>query len=204
MQATIAALQLKQLAEMREIGMNALRDLDEERDLPIEKRPSVLQRSQAFERISKALRQIMALEQETLGLREKRLEKVHFEWGKARRDTVRHSVAHSVAVAKPELDKPKRERLLGDLFADYRNFTAGSIPDLIAGICKELGIEPDLSIWEQPSPQDVTLPVGHVWTVPANGDKPYTRIKNAAGFTTLQAYDSPHLRRHGADPPGGH
>src|SRR6202012_3963306 len=143
----LADLQLARLARMCEIGMAQLEDLDAERDKPVEKRISVTVRAQSFDKISRAIRQIIALEQETVGLREKRVRLVETERGVERRATVERSVDRSLAATKPQLDRKSRERLLGDLFVDYRKFATGSIPELIESICKDLGIPADLTLW---------------------------------------------------------
>ncbi len=196
-------LQLAQLARMREIGMAQLEDLDEERDKPVEKRASVTARVQSFDKISRAIRQIMAFEQETIGLREKRVRLVETERAVARRATVQQSVDRSLAAIKPQLDRRGRERLLGDLFVDYRKFATGSIPELIESICKDLGIPADLTLWEEPKYDDIALPAGFDWVVPVNGDKPYTVVVTPGGIKVRQPFDSPLVNRHGGDPPDG-
>jgi hypothetical protein len=151
-------LQLMHLARMRDFGMGLLDDLEEERDKPIEKRASVASRAQSFDKISRAIRQIIALEQETVGLREKRVRLVDTERAVARRAEVQRSVEKSLTAAKPQLDRQPRERLLADLFVDYRKFATGSIPELIESICKDLGIPADLTLWEEPRHEDIALP----------------------------------------------
>ena len=197
----LADLQLAHLARLRDFGMTLLDDLEEERDKPVEKRASVASRAQSFDKISRAIRQIIALEQETVGLREKRLRLVETERAVARRATVERSVDRSLAATKPQLDRKGRERLLGDLFVDYRKFATGSIPELIESICKDLGIPADLTLWEEPKYEDITLPAGFDWVVPVNGDKPYTVVDTPGGVRVRQPFDSPHLNRHGGDPP---
>ena len=96
----------------------------------------------------------------------------------------------------------QRERLLSDLFRDYNDYAHGNIRDIVAGICKTLGIEADLSLWDEPQPAiDIALPAGHDWIVPANGDKPYcTPDRDRERPGTVRP---PHIAGHGDDPPGG-
>ncbi len=122
-------------------------------------------------------------------------------WLANKKAAVRQSVEHSIARSKPGLDKRGRERLMSDLSRDYNDYAHGSVRDIVEGICKALGVTADLSLWEQPHPGDIVLRKGFEWTVPANGDKPFTTVVNGAGYQTRQAYDSPHLDRYGADPP---
>ena len=196
-------LQLAHLARLRDFGMTMLDELEEERDKPVEKRASAAVRVQSFDKISRAIRQIIALEQETVGLREKRVRLVETERAVERRATVERSVDRSLAATKPQLDRKGRERLLGDLFVDYRKFATGSIPDLIESICKDLGIPADLTLWEEPKYEDIALPAGFDWVVPVNGDKPYTVVDTPGGTKVRRPFDSPLFNRHGGDPPDG-
>jgi hypothetical protein len=202
-QVRLTELQLMHLARLRDVGMALLDDLDEERDKPVEKRASIIARAQSFDKLSTAIRKIMALEQETIGLREKRVRLVDTERAVARQSEVRRSVEKSLTIAKPQLDCQPRERLLADLFSDYRKFTTGSIPELIESICKDLGIPADLTLWEEPKYEDIALPAGFDWVVPVNGDKPYTVVETASGVKVQRPFDSPHFNRHGGDPPDG-
>lgn len=202
-QVRLAELQLQRLEQMCAVGARLLEDLDEERDKPVEKRASVAQRAQSFDKITRAMRQIMALQQEIIGLREKRVRAVEAEQTSARKFKVRSAVEKSLIAAKPQLDAPKRERLLQDLFIDYRKFATGSIPELIESICKDLGIPADLSLWEEPSYQDIALPAGFDWVVPVNGDKPYTVVETAGGIKVRRPFDSPNFAHRGGAPPGG-
>jgi hypothetical protein len=158
----------------------------------------------AYAQLTKAIRQIMALEEEIIGLREKRVAHLRAVWKQEKRQTVRRSVDKSLIAAKPKMQRFERERLLDDLFRDYNDYSRGSIRDIVAGICKTLGIEADLSLWDEPQPAaDVKLPAGHDWIVPANGEKPYTVRQTESGWRVRVPFDSPHITGHGDDPPGG-
>jgi hypothetical protein len=202
-QIALADVHLRQLAQLRDIGMRMAADA--EADMPQgAKPPSKTAMMSAYAQLTKAIRQIMALEEEIIGLREKRVAHLRSSWKQEKRETVRRSVEKSLAAAKPEMQRFTRERLLGDLFRDYDDYTRGSIRDIVAGICKTLGIQADLSLWDEPQPAaDITLPAGHDWIVPANGDKPYTVVTTGAGFRKRMEFDSPHIAGHGDDPPGG-
>jgi len=194
---------LRQLAELRDIGMRLARDV--EADPPQgQKPPPKAALLQAYAQLTKAIRQIMALEEEIIGLREKRVIRVRQTWLNEKADAVRRSVDKSLAAAKPEMSKPRRERLLSDLFRDYNDYAKGPVRDLVADICKTLGIEADLSLWDEPQPAlDIELPAGLKWVLPANGEKPYTVVKNGAGYYVSLPFDSPHIKQHLTDPPDG-
>jgi hypothetical protein len=200
-QIALADLHLRQLALMRDVGMRLV--VNVEADVPQgAKPPSKNAMMSGYAQLTKAIRQIMALEEEIIGLREKRVAHLGAAWKQEKAKTVRRSVEKSLTAAKPEMPRFTRERLLGDLFRDYNDYTRGSIRDIVAGICKTLGIEADLSLWDEPQPAaDIPLPAGYDWIIPANGDKPYTVVTTGAGFRKRMEFDSPHIVGHGDDPP---
>jgi hypothetical protein len=202
-QIALADLHLRQLARMRDVGMRLVEDADAAVSQG-QKAASKTAMMTAYAQLTKAIRQIMALEEEIIGLREKRVALIRGRWLEEKRQTVRRSVDKSLTTAKPDMPRIARERLLSDLFRDYNDYGRGSIRDLVAGICKTLGIEPDLSLWDEPQPAaDITLPAGHEWVIPANGDKPYTVRQTEGGPRVRVPFDSPHIAGHGDDPPGG-
>jgi len=202
-QIALADHHLRDLAKLREIGMRMAAGA--EADMPQgQKPPSKNAMMSAYALLTKAIRQIMALEQETIRLREKRVSHLHAAWKQEKRQTIRRSVDKSLIAAKPEMPRHARERLLGDLFVDYNDYARGSIRDIVAGICKTLGIEADLSLWDEPQPGvDIELAAGLKWIVPANGDKPYTVRHVEGGIRVRVPFDSPHIADDGDDPPGG-
>jgi hypothetical protein len=199
-QLALTEMQLRQLAELREIGMSRARALDGRH--ADEKLPAPVPAGHAFAQVAKAIRQIMALEQETIGLREKRIARVRQEQRHMTKQVVRRSVEHSLVVARPGTGPSEHKRLLADLFDrnDTRDYLCGNPRDIIIDICRVLGVTPDLSIWEEPRANDIHLKAGHDWVVPANGDKPYTLQKTPIGHSRVP-FDSPLLDPHGADPP---
>ena len=202
-QIALADQHLRDLAKMREIGMQMAADA--EADVPQgQKQPSKTAMMSAYAQLTKAIRQIMALEEEIIGLREKRVSQLRAKWKQEKAQTVRRSVEKSLTAAKPQMQPVARERLLGDLFRDYNDYSHGSIRDIVAAICKTLGIEADLSLWDEPQPAvDIELPAGLKWVIPANGDKPYT-VRHVEGGTQVRVpFDSPHIERHLTDPPDG-
>jgi hypothetical protein len=201
-QIALADVQLRQLAQLRDIGMRLAANA--EADMPEGQRPPAKNAIMSgYAQLTKAIRQIMALEEEIIGLREQRVSRLQASWKQEKATAVRRSVEKSLTAAKPQMHRIARERLLGDLFRDYNDYSRGPIRDLVAGICKTLGIEADLSLWDEPQPAaDITLPAGYEWIIPANGEKPYTVHRSEAGRVRVP-FDSPHIAGHGDDPPGG-
>lgn len=203
-QLSLADRQLRQLARMAEIGMEALEDL---RGPGADgKRLNPIQVGTAYDRVTQAVRRTMASEQEVSGLREKRVQRVRHDLLTVKKTAVRQSVERSLITGKPELTRERRERLLADLFSGYDLLGKGTVREIVAQICQDLGVETDLSLWEEPTPIDIALPAGYDWIVPANGDKPYTRVTLPSGVRTRLSFDSPHLAKHGPpkhgnDPP---
>ena len=204
-QVALAELQLLELSELREIGMSRARALDGRH--ANEKLPPAVPGAHAFAAVAKAIRQIMALEQETIGLRDKRIANLRLERGKETKVAVKRSVERSLRAGRPEEKPEKRERLLADLFdyRDRRDYLNGNPREIVADICKALGVETDLSLWDAAeAAADIHLSAGHDWVVPANGEKPYTLSRPEAGGTVRLPFDSPHLDpKGGAPPPGG-
>jgi hypothetical protein len=202
-QIALADVHLRQLAQLRDIGMRMAADAEADRPQGV-RPPSKTALMSAYAQLTKAIRQIMALEEDIIGLREKRVALIGSRWKQEKAQTVRRSVEKSLTAAKPEMPRFTRERLLGDLFRDYNDYARGSIRDIVAGICQTLGITADLSLWDEPQPGiDIPLPAGYDWIVPANGDKPYTVVTTGSGFRKRMEFDSPHIAGHGDDPPGG-
>ena len=201
-QIALADLHLRQLAQLRDIGMRMAANA--EADMPQGMKPPAKNAMMsAYAQLTKAIRQIMALEEEIIGLREKRVALIGSRWKQEKAKTVRRSVEKSLTAAKPEMQRFTRERLLSDLFRDYNDYSRGTIRDLVADICKTLGITADLSLWDEPQPAaDIPLPAGYDWIIPANGDKPYTVRQTEVGRVRVP-FDSPHITGHGDDPPGG-
>ena len=144
-QIALADVHLRQLAQMRDIGMRLAANA--EADMPQGMKPPAKNAMMsAYAQLTKAIRQIMALEEEIIGLREKRVARLRTAWKQEKAKAVRRSVEKSLTAAKPEMQRITRERLLSDLFRDYNDYSRGSIRDLVADICKTLGIEADLSL----------------------------------------------------------
>jgi hypothetical protein len=201
-QIALADIHLRQLAQLRDIGMRLAADAEADMPQGI-KPPAKNALMTAYAQLTKAIRQIMALEEEIIGLREKRVSRLRATWKQEKATAVRRSVEKSLTAAKPQMQRVACERLLGDLFRDYNDYSRGSIRDLVADICKTLGIEADLSLWDEPQPGiDIALPAGYEWIIPANGDKPYTIRQSEVGRVWVP-FDSPHITGHGDDPPGG-
>jgi hypothetical protein len=202
-QIALADTHLRNLAQLREIGMRMAASA--EASMPQGMNPPAKNTMMtAYAQLTKAIRQIMALEQEIIGLRENHLADLRSKWKKEKAATVRRSVEKSLTAAKPQMRRAVRERLLGDLFRDYNDYGRGSIRDIVAGICETLGIETDLSLWDEPQPAaDIKLSAGHDWIVPASGDKPYTVSQTEGGIRVRVPFDSPHIAGYGDDPPGG-
>ena len=199
-QIALADIHLRQLAQLRDIGMRLAADA--EAAMPEGRKPPAKNAMMsAYAQLTKAIRQIMALEEEIIGLREKRVALIGSRWKQEKATAVRRSVEKSLTIAKPQMQRIARERLLSDLFRDYNDYSRGPIRDLVADICKTLGIEADLSLWDEPQPGiDIALPTGYEWIIPANGDKPYTVRQSEVGRVWVP-FDSPHITGPGDDPP---
>jgi hypothetical protein len=113
----------------------------------------------AYTRITLAIRRIVALEDrldEDARTRAARIaEEQAEETRKAARESlnaekriVRRAVREAVREADADLDRDRREKLLDDLFSDYDDYNHGTLAQVVAGICTDLGIVPDMTLWE--------------------------------------------------------
>jgi len=199
--------QQKQLARLTEIGCR-MADAFDPWSQNEDTRISASARAAGFARLTDAIRKLIALEQYTAGIRDKRFKFVRGQWLSGRQTAVRQSVEQALTVSKPELEPRKRQNLLGDLFRDYNvaRFENGNLRDFVAEICETLGVTADLSIWDEPAappaPTDMILPAGHDWIAPQNGDRPYTFKTRADGKRIRIFWDDPELENYGTDPPG--
>jgi hypothetical protein len=172
----------------------------------------------SFDRLTDAIRRLMALEQYVVGIRDTRFKFVRDHWLVARKDAVRQTVDQALDAAKTDpakfvpaksdIEQKTRENLLGDLFRGYKDierYEEGSMRDIVAGICETLGVTTDLSVWdppaEDPVPEDVILPAGHDWIVPHNGDRPYTVVTRQDGRRVRVHFDSAEMQKTPHDPP---
>lgn len=113
----------------------------------------------SFNRIALAIRRIVALEDrldEDAATRAARLaEEKAAEARKAARESlmvekriVRRAVREACKDTYPDWDRKERENLLDDLFRDYDDYNNGPLAEVVASICTDLGIAPDMTLWE--------------------------------------------------------
>jgi hypothetical protein len=113
----------------------------------------------AYTRIALALRRIVALEDRldedartrAIRLKEEReaeARKAARESLNAEKRIVRRAVREAFREATPDLDRDRREKLLDDLFRDYDDYNHGTLAQVVAGICTDLGVVPDMTLWE--------------------------------------------------------
>jgi hypothetical protein len=208
--------QRKQLARLIDIGCQAVEVLAPH-FLEAKNKQEATAKIAGFDRLTDAVRKLMALEQYTIGIRDKRFQFVRHHWLTARKtavqDTVRQALAEAKAdpakltLPKSEAEAKKRENLLGDLFRGYTldRYGNGNMRDIVAGICETLGVTTDLSVWdspiEDPVPEDIVLPAGYDWIVPHNGDGPYTVVTKEDGKRVRMNFASVKKLKAGNDPP---
>ena len=198
----LMASQLETLARMRAIGENMMERVERKASgLLLEREQPAFRNCDpilALNRLSRSLLQIMAMEQEIMGLREKGRRDIREERAQKKRQLVRRAVRDAAVIQKPDLSPAHLRRLLKDVISDrnyYDDFIHGSPREIIAKICAQLGIEnPDLSIWpdgEVEREPEVETPAAMI-----------TRLN--AEFDRARAGDlpaPPRLRLNGHDPP---
>jgi hypothetical protein len=143
----LTELQLRDLAEMRAAGMDFIRDLKRQTLNPDDEK--VRDPSAAFARLSQAIRRIIALEQETMGLREKRKAHLHITQVREKKAAVYSEVRKAAkAAGKPDVERLPFERLLGDLFSDYNDYAKGSVAEIVSDLGRKLNVPFNAAVWE--------------------------------------------------------
>jgi hypothetical protein len=148
---TAARRQLERLNEMSEIGMEMIRHLPKPGANDRSPSKTVGETALAYARLSRAIRQIYVLEQEIRGLREKRRADILKQRARDDLVAVRSGVSHAIRANRP--DAPGRdvrqavERTLRD-YNDYNDYGRGTVAETVARICRDLGIETDMSLWQ--------------------------------------------------------
>ena len=198
----LMASQLETLARMRVIAENMMERVERkasglllEREQPAFKNCDPIL---ALNRLSRSLLQIMAMEQEIMGLREKRRQDILAAPAERKRQLVRRAVRDAAVAQKPTIDRALLRTQIQSALKDcnyYDDFIRGSPREIIAKICAQLGIEtPDLSIWPDRDPEPAPEP-----------ETPAAMVARLnAEFDRARAGDlpaPPRLRLNGHDPP---
>jgi len=169
-----------------------------------------------FGRITKAIGQITLLTQETLKLRETRRNAAREDFRRERKAAAEGAVRE---IAVKSLGTPNSEALrigLSDLFLrydDYDDYRHGAFEDVVACICRDLGLTPDPEMLRRvaegrvvdPAPPP-PIPAAEDWTFPPNPkvavvERPYTVRTTADGTRVWVPLDSPHLKQDAQAPP---
>jgi hypothetical protein len=136
----LAEIQLRHLAELRELGMDLAREILTRKQAP---QASDL----AYARISKTVLQIVALEQHTIGLRDKKRETLRSRKRAEKKAAVTRGVDAALQAAQPKLDRVRQQSLLRDVFVSYDFSDPRDVATIVAGICRNLGVPYRPEIW---------------------------------------------------------
>jgi len=174
-----------------------------------------------FSRVAKAMGQITLLTQETLKLRETRRSAARAQFRRERKaaaeGAVREIAAKSPATAGSGAMPGQAKISLRDLFLrydDYDDYCKGAFEEVVARICRDLGVTPDPEMLKRvaegrnvdPAPPPPPLTRLPDWTFPPNPkvavvEKPYTVRTTADGTRVWVPLDSPHLKKDSQAPP---
>jgi hypothetical protein len=112
----------------------------------------------SFNRLSLAIRRIVALEElleedaatraaqlaAQRALQERRAAR---ERAEEEKQIVRRTVRMAHSDANPGIERDRQENLLNDLFDNYELYNEGPLAEVVANICTDLGLIPDLRHW---------------------------------------------------------
>jgi hypothetical protein len=149
---------LAMLAELGEIGMDLAREVRRQALDQTGEAPSAADLALTFSRIARAVRQTVALEAKLAEERQKadadhlrRLAQEASARGRRRKKLIEDAVERAI---EAEAHGETAEALLDDLYErlqdprDDADYADRPIGELIARICKALGVTPDPSVWE--------------------------------------------------------
>jgi len=214
------ALQIQGLGQLFEIGLaiaGALGRVATGQASPAEARAFAgTDMALAFGRMAKAMGQITLLTQETVKLRESRRDSARTKFQRARKGAAERAVREIAAAspAKPGSDAMKVS--LSGLFLrydDYDDYCHGTFEEVVARICRDLGITPDPEMLRRvaearavaPEPPPPPLKAAPDWRAPppprVEPEPPYTVVTTPAGTRVRVPLDSPHLRPKSQAPP---
>ena len=149
----LTSLQLQMLARMRGIVMEIGERVGRKAaGMLLEREQDAFKNSDPIlgaVRLTRSMLQIVAMEREIMGLREKHRQEARVKRASEKKVFVRRAVEDTVRKQRLDLDRFKVKNLLDDLFDDYADFDRGNPRETVIRICQELGIEPDLSIWPE-------------------------------------------------------
>ena len=148
----VAEQQLKALAELQEIAMEELRAV---RAHAIRERAQgkAVHADLPITRLTKAIRQVMVLQQEICGLRDTQKRELRRLQVARKTAEARRQVKDAVEKAEPGLGRIQLNGRLRKAFADYNDYHdyyRGTVAEIVAQVCKDLGIERDLSMFAEP------------------------------------------------------
>ncbi len=152
----LAEIQLQHLAELRELGMDLARVTLTRKIQGRDEQGCDL----AYSRISKTIQQIIALEQYTIGMRDKGRQLLRTRRLAQKKEEVSREVGVALQAAQPKLDRVRQENLLRDVFRSYDFSDPREVATIVAGICRSLGVPPRPEIWpEGPEAKNSEPPV---------------------------------------------
>jgi len=179
------------LAEMAEIALELARWFKDQvmRGLCKDRDPMA-----SFEIIGRTLRQILAMDEliaeDPLGIVKL------FNKMLGRREAAERKAAEPPAPPKPPSDAPPKapraENLLGDLFNPLFQLREKPLAEIIAAICRDIGIDPDRYQWDVPSEPEQAEPAKPAVTPPPAQMRPQDVPQSRAAPGT----GPPRPRRH--------
>ena len=160
-----AQAQLADLARLRVIGMEMAERIGAlSAELAGEKTEEALEGCErlalAFTRVSRAVRQVVALEQEAMGLRDAEERKKRARRNADTAEALRLRVGGLMRERVPGIDRDYLKGLVSDLFRDYDDYddyAGDDIAPVLARICDRFGIDHDPAKWPDTAP---ALPTG--------------------------------------------
>ncbi len=157
---------INHLEQLRIIGMEIAAGLGHAPAKPNQRDPSASASASArphdpalaYTRIALALRRIVALEElleedaatraaQLAAQRALQARRAARERAEEEKQIVRRTVRMAHSDANPGIERDRQENLLNDLFDNYELYNEGPLAEVVANICTDLGLIPDLRHW---------------------------------------------------------
>jgi hypothetical protein len=205
-----AQAQLAALARLRVIGMEMAERIGAlSAELAGEKTEEALKGCEglalAFTRVSRAVRQVVALEQEAMGLRDAEERKLRARRNADTAEALRLRVGGLMRERVPNIDRDYLKGLVSDLFRDYDDYDdyeGDDIAPILARICDRFGIDHDPAKWPDTAP---ALPAGPMTLERAQAIERSLDSRIKAELDRIAerraAYKAAQIEGNGHDPP---
>jgi hypothetical protein len=192
----LTELQMRHLVELRTMAMEVAQDVAATSQPG---KPADL----AMARISKIVMQIIVLEQQTAGLRDRQRAAVRARKLQAKKQAVVRAVETARAAAGPGRNTADQDRLMRGLVQNFDFSDPRTVSEIVAGLCQALGVPFPAEIWPggTAAAAEVEAEPAAAAVDPAKPRRTGPKLDRAAVSTAAVMAFAPPPKGSGRDPP---